>query len=302
MPTVIEEKTRLNNFLNNKKILTIEALKSKANRIEWYMTDWCNYRCSYCRTNHEGQKLEKTEYYIEKAEQIKNKLKKNDKYLMYLKGGEVSFIDLQQVLKTFNDYNVRYKITTNLSNTLEYYVNLINHFDMKLTASYHSQSKPQEFIEKITYLNYIQNKKNPNNKSIEVSLVSSKDGFDECYQYVYDKVKDLNINVQILPLKFNTKEKKINNGTLTAELQNDMELANELKTKINYFGSYFSMLQLPSILKDFSPKGYKCQETYYLYYNKDHFEGHRCQKDKEENIIICKKDKCDFCHVERLWK
>jgi len=173
------------------------------------MTDWCNYRCSYCHTDHENQKLEKTEYYIEKAEQIKNKLNKDDKYLMFLKGSEVSFLDLEKILHTFDDYKVRFCITTNLSNKLDYYANLINNFNMKLVASYHEQSDPQDFIAKMAYLSYIQKKKKYATDSfIMVSLVLSEEGFSKNYQYIYDKAKELDIKIQILPLKYKKEESK----------------------------------------------------------------------------------------------
>lgn len=299
--TVKEEKERVEKNLDGNEITSIVALRSKINRIEWYMTDWCNYRCSYCRTNHENQKLEKTEYYIEKAEQIKNKLNKDDKYLIYLKGGEVSFLDLEKILHTFDGYKVRFGITTNLSNKLDYYANLINNFNIKLVASYHEQSDPQDFIAKMAYLSYIQKKKEYATASfIMVSLVLSEEGFSKNYQYIYDKAKELDIKTQILPLKYKKEESKEKGKT--SSIDPNLELNKSYKTEINGIPTHFTMLQLPSVLKNFSPKGFKCQEKYYLYYNKDHFEGHRCQKDKEETTIVCKKNECDFCQVTKLWK
>jgi hypothetical protein len=41
-----------------------------------------------------------------------------------------------------------------------------------------------------------------------VSLVLSEEGFSKNYQYIYDKAKELDIKIQILPLKYKKEESK----------------------------------------------------------------------------------------------
>jgi organic radical activating enzyme len=117
----------------------------------WLITDWCNYKCSYCSSK--GFLVEK--FNREKYRTgllVPFKLKKLDvDFKIDLAGGEPTVHPyLNKILKDLVQID-RCKsivINTNLSRSLRYYKGLVNDNKIVISASYHAEHHNDEFIEK----------------------------------------------------------------------------------------------------------------------------------------------------------
>ena len=96
--------------MGKKKIKSVEILnKYDCYTIKWYLTDWCNYRCSYCFQKHNNNKptIEKLKYNAYRiASFIRANRDKFDKRNIRLSitGGEISVFPLVEILKPiFNE-------------------------------------------------------------------------------------------------------------------------------------------------------------------------------------------------------
>ena len=137
--------------------------------IKWRLTDWCNYNCSYCiRAAFTQNRVDTLERDFDKSWQrvlkaapevnrILNEFGRPTK--IDLIGGEITFFDLPKLLDILDSkYLETINITTNLSNTLESYLKLLEicekrNVELSLTASYHYEKADiNEFFEKAKVL------------------------------------------------------------------------------------------------------------------------------------------------------
>lgn len=267
---------------------------------EWLITYWCNYQCPYCLTKeHKKYKLKTTEQYIEDAKKIREKLNKDTKYNCVIKGGEVCFLDLDKILSIFNGYKIRWELTTNFSNKVEYFLNLARKYDMIITTSYHGdQCNKDEFLDKI--------KKFAKYRRIAVTFVIGETT-EKQYTEVINEINswnNKNVRIKTLPMKIKDK------GKITIDYSKKETfkiLPDDDKSKKFYI--YFNgkktdiktTLDFPKYFKNFDPYGYHCKYKYIFLYDgeQNKFFYHRCF-DKNEGI--CQKHSCHFCGIKRIWK
>ena len=134
-------------IINNERLFTIK----------WRLTEWCNYRCSYCLRKFKGQNTKLDELKILKtAPQVNRLIEEADKGVkLNLIGGEVTFLDLKKIISLVTSNNLkRIHITTNFSNKLEYYIDLANYLksrniQLSMNVSYHNEySNLDDFVDK----------------------------------------------------------------------------------------------------------------------------------------------------------
>lgn len=134
-------------IINNERLFTIK----------WRLTEWCNYRCSYCLRKFKGQNTKLDELKILKtASQVNRLIEEADKGVkLNLIGGEVTFLDLKKIISLVTSNNLkRIHITTNFSNKLEYYIDLANYLksrniQLSMNVSYHNEySNLDDFVDK----------------------------------------------------------------------------------------------------------------------------------------------------------
>ena len=134
-------------IINNERLFTIK----------WRLTEWCNYRCSYCLRKFKGQNTKLDELKILKtAPQVNRLIEEADKGVkLNLIGGEVTFLDLKKIISLVTSNNLkRIHITTNFSNKLEYYIDLANYLksrniQLSMNVSYHNEySNLDGFVDK----------------------------------------------------------------------------------------------------------------------------------------------------------
>lgn len=163
-----------------KTIISLTGICQSA--IKWRLTDICNYQCSYCIRKQFGTsnntKLKEDVARIEKASlEVARIIKELPGYVkLDLIGGEVSLFNLHKILTNMfelcGDKLKRINITTNMSQSTEYYNDLVNLCDsygseIGITCSWHSEFiSLEDFIEKFDKI------KSPNQKGIRIECVS----------------------------------------------------------------------------------------------------------------------------------
>lgn len=134
-------------IINNERLFTIK----------WRLTEWCNYRCSYCLRKFKGQDTKLDEAKIIKIAPQVNRLieEANEGVKLNLIGGEVTFLNLKKIISLITSSNLkRIHITTNFSNSLDYYIDLANYLknrniQLSMNVSYHNEySDLDSFINK----------------------------------------------------------------------------------------------------------------------------------------------------------
>lgn len=127
----------INSIINNEKMFTIK----------WRLTEWCNYRCSYCLRKYKGQETKLNENkLIAIAPQVNRLIEEvGSDVKLNLIGGEVTFLNLKKILSLISSNNLkRIHITTNFSNKLFYYVDFANYLlkrniQLSMNISYHNE-------------------------------------------------------------------------------------------------------------------------------------------------------------------
>jgi MoaA/NifB/PqqE/SkfB family radical SAM enzyme len=212
-------------IISDKDIIKIiNKTTEKYYMISWKMTNWCNYQCPYCIAAHSDSdrtyiKQEVLEQYAQKIKNfIDNELSlqlNNRNIKINLIGGEVTYYNLINIIKILKcNYLKEISITTNLSQSLDYFIELNNfckenNIKLALTASYHEEfGTINSFIDKV-----LQIKKN--NIYITVSTVITENRLN----------KDL-INLALTNnLYINiTKERDVNQCTTDLSKENLDEL------------------------------------------------------------------------------
>lgn len=181
--------------------------------IKWTPIRKCNYKCSFCF--HKQNEKDDISNILKNAFNIKEKVinKINDKILISISGGEISLLPLDILIKIFEilkDKKISYiYITTNFSNTPEYY-NELNNWCKKnniiflLEASFHEEFVSKEnFFNKIKLLNF---------EPVQVqAVVTEKNSsfmkeIKKEYPYIFFE-PDFNEEIEKINFVFNDKEK-----------------------------------------------------------------------------------------------
>ncbi len=192
-----ERKKQIVTINNNEHLLTIK----------WRITSWCNYRCSYC-IQKKKNKDEKTDFLflLKIAKEVNRLIDSSSRPVkLYLIGGEVTWYNLEQLISVISSNNLaKIAITTNLSNSLEYYLSLANYLRSRgitlgLCCSLHKEYvEPEAFIKKVAAIKEeagIKNIKveyvvNPQTEALvnEIQNLCEKAGLN--YRFDYDKTLD----------------------------------------------------------------------------------------------------------------
>lgn len=123
----------------------------KTIQFEWFLTDWCNYKCSYCsEQGNMSNKFTAGKYKLVLTRL--NSIKSN--FTVEIIGGEPTLhpnvLDILQALSD-NQYCTRVEIVTNLSRPVEFYQQL-NIPKVFVLASYHPEYHNEQFVQKLTQL------------------------------------------------------------------------------------------------------------------------------------------------------
>lgn len=138
---------KIKSIINNERMFTIK----------WRLTEWCNYRCSYCLRKFKGQDTKLNELKILAiAPQVNRLIDEAGKDVkLNLIGGEVTYLNLIKIVSLLKSSNLKkIHITTNFSNKLSYYVELANYLlsrniMLSMNISYHNEyDNLYDFIKK----------------------------------------------------------------------------------------------------------------------------------------------------------
>ena len=119
---------------------------------EWYLVDFCNYKCSYCNAINKNVDQFSKQTSPSKYKLVLQRLKMlNTPFEVDLYGGEPTLHPeilsiLDELSKMDNCKLV--EIKTNLSKPLYFLKKLLIHDKIKLAASYHAEYYNQEFLKK----------------------------------------------------------------------------------------------------------------------------------------------------------
>lgn len=119
---------------------------------EWYLVDFCNYKCSYCNAIDKNVDKYSKETSPAKYKLVLQRLRMlNIPFEVDLYGGEPTlhpnFLEILEELSK-NDNCKLIEIKTNLSKPLHFLKQVFKHPKIKLAASYHAEYASEEFIKK----------------------------------------------------------------------------------------------------------------------------------------------------------
>ena len=137
-------------------IVSIEQL-DKYFLINWHITGWCNYHCSYCINKEFGTKYTPLNTVLKIAEAINKYINtnlKNQRVQLRLIGGEPTYYDLPIILDKIEHLD-RLTVVTNFSRDTEFFKKMYIYCANRklkffLICSYHEENK--EFIKKVAEL------------------------------------------------------------------------------------------------------------------------------------------------------
>ena len=131
-------------------------------KISWKMTNWCNYRCSYCYMSKSvSETITNTpmEHLLKIANEINNIIEKqaNGRNItLHLIGGEVGYFDLIKILDCIKSKQLsQVIIATNFSSSIKYWYKLLQYCNnrncwLNIIASLHiEQCNIEDFIKKV---------------------------------------------------------------------------------------------------------------------------------------------------------
>lgn len=119
---------------------------------EWYLVDFCNYKCSYCNAIDKNVDKYSKETSPAKYKLVLQRLRMlNIPFEVDLYGGEPTlhpnFLEILEELSK-NDNCKLIEIKTNLSKPLHFLKQVFKHPKIKLAASYHAEYASEEFTKK----------------------------------------------------------------------------------------------------------------------------------------------------------
>lgn len=288
-----------------KNIISVKSINNKKYIIKWRLTNWCNYQCSYCiRNNVLTKKLPEIEKLFQEAKAI-NKILENRKEEICLKliGGEITFLPLQDLLSCISSsYLKEVLITTNLSNNINYYKDLIKYFDSRnisyaLTASYHDEfAKEEQFLNKVRALN-----------NIRVEVVVTNENKERSFELL-KKLKEAKINY-LFDFDRTVEENDIRD--IKEEINSIEQKQSQYEILLNTFEKkYCSSSFLRRNIKFEDNTKIMCNSTKHMLYINDGFVYNSACKYKErlcsindldynkinkKNWFLCKGNSCSFC-------
>lgn len=156
-------------------------------QFEWFLTNWCNYKCSYCSEEpNMKSKFSAGKYKLVLARLAALKHNFNTEII----GGEPTLHpDLLDIVCSLSrmDHCNKIEIVTNLSRPLDYYQNL--HLDkVSILASFHPEFYTGKFLEKLSQIKNI---------SVTVNLIDNEKYWDLTESFLSD-LKEIHV-----PFSFN---------------------------------------------------------------------------------------------------
>jgi len=137
----------------------------------FYLTKFCNFRCTYCYKEDQLNENVLTENRLKIAIDDFKKIKNIDKFHLRIRGGEFSLKKetLNLIEKLFNFLNdmqqknisVTFGYSTNLAGTEEYFLKMLNifkkynipvHTDFSIHSEYYDKNKINKIINKINFI------------------------------------------------------------------------------------------------------------------------------------------------------
>lgn len=308
--------------INFKDIKAIEKeIKNNYLKIQYQPTFWCNYKCFYCiqGVNSDKRKLTPKEKVYKTAEKIADKLNYyNGNLLLTIVGGEVTIpYDIKEIAEPFlklNLKNFKLSIITNLSNSLEYYIDLLNYcnknkIDLRLNASYH-YSDFDIFYNKVKKLNTLKN----NLVSIKIILtnlpkINNIDPFE-----AYDKLNKISKVDLVIGRIPNTKNNffNINSKKLTdRKIEKNKYSIITNKEKIYIENLHNIKEHLNENMPYISFKGFVCEPDSLTIDAEERISYGSCKMRMYETSLdsladlkpfpkLCQIDGCPLCSINKL--
>lgn len=118
----------------------------------WFVTNWCNYDCSYCCNKTVLSPTFSKEHLVSNHKLVIARLSKlESQFIVDIEGGETTLHPhIREIVTLLCDIpNCKVvRLNTNLSRSLRFYQSLPEHPKLLLSASYHSEHHNDAFIEK----------------------------------------------------------------------------------------------------------------------------------------------------------
>lgn len=290
-------------------------------KIQYQPTFWCNYKCFYCiqGVNNGKRKLTPKEKVYKTAKKIANKLNYyNGKLLLTIIGGEVTIpYDIKKIIEPFLNLKLKdfkLSIVTNLSNNLDYYIDLLNYcnsnqINLRLNASYH-YSNFNIFYNKVKKLNALKDEL-VNIKIILTCLpkINNIDPFE-----AYDKFKKISKVDLIVGRIPNTKNNffKVDSKKLAnRNIETDEYSIATNKEKIYVKNLHNIKEYLNENIPYVSFKGFNCEPDSLTIEADEKVSYGSCKQRMYETTLdnltelkpfskICKIDGCPLCSINKL--
>ena len=246
----------------------VEVKKGSKNfKISWKMTNWCNYRCSYCYMSKSvSETITNTpmEHLLKIASELDNIIKKraNGKYVnLHLIGGEVGYFDLIKILDCIKSRELRCLIiATNFSSDIKYWYKLLQYCNnrncfLNIIASLHlEQCNIEEFIKKIKIMG----------KHARIKCVIN-DSNVEIYKKYFDNLKGVVVQPTLERDSSNTnlkvsKETKEYVDYLNSKLDKKLTVYYYITTKSGEKIPFYSNIEMINNIEGggFDPEGFEC--------------------------------------------
>lgn len=146
--------------LDNKHLISIDAINGKTLNITWQTSNTCNYRCSYCNPGNWGGDIPNLnlDVYKRNLDKLVNGVsgQQFDKIKLFLSGGEPShwpiLVPICEYVSSLLPGKVTIAVNTNLSRPLHWWERNYHWFD-DVVASYHpGWVKHDRFLENALFL------------------------------------------------------------------------------------------------------------------------------------------------------
>ena len=256
-----------------KKIISISDKKINK-KFTWEMFYNCNYNCSYCFQEHYNLKNIDISLLKETSLKIKDFILKNEIKSLTFMGGEISILNLKDllfVLNPFRKLDINIEFFTNFSADNSYYLNIINFLNNEniiffLSFHYEKISKNNFFKKIEDFLKKISNKRNIKifiNVVLDNYMFENYDAFYTCFEALKKTYGSL-INLRITERLF-SKNKK------TFKRYNFFKFLSKYPKSIIYFDNYRKKIitfkngkrVYKREPKNFKTCGYKCLTAHF---------------------------------------
>lgn len=271
------------------------------------ITNACNYHCSYCI---QKKNIKKKEASIDcLINKINNTIDEyydlfNKQIILVIIGGEPTLLNLNYIFKSLHQNKIKeIRITTNLSQSSEYYISLSKEFK-KINYIF---SLHLEFISKEDIVKKLKEIRSNTETKIDINMVINKENYNQSV----DIIKNLPNGITIKPAL----EREIGN-TISKENEEVKKLIPDTKQrgKFDINGKEYTQAEALCYLTDnnINLKGYYCDINYNVIRINPYGRYMKCffgEYDKETTLkdiintpTICEKDKCNLCRVSKISK